>query len=282
MRMMREAHRNGAAEMPSRRCFTVFARRGFTVIELTAVIAIVAILVSLLCAALNQTKTKALRISCLENLKTLNLAWQMYSEDYEGQLPLNRSAAIIKDPRRFPEFSLSSNSWVSGNPKFDTSTAPIRAGTLFPYIRSVQPFRCALDDSRSERDPGMLRSRSYAMNAYLGGDEAMNPALNFNDLKRPSSTFVFIEEHERSRWESSFVVVPASKIVVGAGSNVSSWVSTPADRHEQGCNLTFADGHIEYWRWYSPKADHDTKMASTGGKHRDARDLNRLQAVVGQ
>ena len=269
--------------MPSRhRLALSVAHRGFTVIELTAVVAIVAILVSLLCAALNQTKTKALRISCLENLKTLNLAWQMYSEDYEGQLPLNRSAAIINDPRRFPEFSLSSNSWVAGNPKFDTTTANIRNGTLFPYIQSVQPFRCAMDDSRVERDPGTLRTRSYAMNAFLGGDPAMNPALTFNELKRPSSTFVFIEEHERSRWESSFVVVPVFKAGAGAGSSLASWVSTPADRHEQGCNLSFADGHIEYWRWYSPKLDHDTKMASSGGKHRDARDLNRLQAVVGQ
>jgi prepilin-type processing-associated H-X9-DG protein len=111
----------------------------------------------------------------------------------------------------------------------------------------------------------------------------MNPALLSSDLKRPSSTFVFIEEHERSRWQSSFVVVPAGKSLVGGGSSVTSWVSTPADRHEQGCNLSFADGHIEYWRWYSPKLEHDTKMASTvGGKHRDARDLGRLQAVVGQ
>ena len=283
MRMTREAHRNGAAEMPSRRRFmAAVTGRGFTVIELTAVVAIVAVLVSLLCAALNQTKTKALRISCLENLKTLNLAWQMYSEDYEGQLPLNRSAALINDPRRFPEFSLSSNSWVAGNPKFDTTTAGIRNGSLFPYIRSVQPFRCAMDDSRVEREPSVLRTRSYSMNAYLGGDPTVNAAINFNDLKRPSSTFVFIEEHERSRWDSSFVVVPAIK-PGGNGSSLASWLSTPADRHEQGCNLTFADGHIEYWRWYSPKLDHDTKMASsTGGKHRDARDLNRLQAVVGQ
>jgi prepilin-type processing-associated H-X9-DG protein len=23
----------------------------------------------------------------------------------------------------------------------------------------------------------------------------------------------------------------------------------PANRHNYGCNLTFADGHVEYWKW---------------------------------
>jgi prepilin-type processing-associated H-X9-DG protein len=26
----------------------------------------------------------------------------------------------------------------------------------------------------------------------------------------------------------------------------------PANRHTQGANLSFADGHVEYWRWQFP------------------------------
>jgi prepilin-type processing-associated H-X9-DG protein len=111
----------------------------------------------------------------------------------------------------------------------------------------------------------------------------MNPAMKYADLRRPSGTFVFIEEHPSSRWESSFVVVPTAKPGMGSGRGMTSWVSTPADRHNQGCNLTFADGHIEYWRWLSPKTGRDTMMSSSaGGRNRDARDLMRLQEVVGQ
>ena len=259
-----------------------FSLAGFTIIELTTVIATIAILVSLLCAALEQTKEKALRISCLDNLKQLTLAWQMYTEDSsEGKLPLNQTGgSALLDPR-FPRFSTSTESWVAGNPRTDTSSSNLRKGTLFPYVKSVATYRCGLDDSRVESHPDLLRVRSYSMNAYLGGDEAMNPALRFSELRRPSSTFVFIEEHEKSRWESSFVVVPAVK--PGMAPALSSWVSTPSDRHDQGCNLTFADGHIEYWRWYSPKVEQDTMMSSsTGHRNRDARDLSRLQAVVGQ
>jgi prepilin-type processing-associated H-X9-DG protein len=268
----------GAAILPNRRALV---SSGFTVIELTAVIAIITILTSLLCAALNQTKNKALRISCLDNLKQLNLAWQMYSEDFDGALPLNQTAGALLD-HRFPRFNTSTNSWVAGNPRTDLSTANIRRGTLFPYVKSVAPYRCAMDESRVESHPDVKRVRSYAMNAYLGGDAALNPALNFSELRRPSSTFVFVEEHENSRWESSFVVVPAVKPFPAGSTPLSSWVSTPSDRHDQGCNLAFADGSIAYWRWDAPKAQRDTMMSSGAGNHRDARDLSRLQSVVGQ
>jgi prepilin-type processing-associated H-X9-DG protein len=255
---------------------------GFTVIELTAVVATIAVLVSLLCGALNQTKNKALRISCLDNMKQLNLAWQMYSEDFEGALALNQTAPGPVH-HRIPLQNSSTNSWVAGNPRFDQTTANIVRGTLFPYVKSVAAYRCGMDYSTVEKHPDVLRTRSYSMNAYLGGDEAMNPAMRFAELRRPANTFVFIEEHERSRWDSSFVVMPTVKLGIAAGSGLPSWLSTPADRHDQGANMTFADGHIEYWRWFSPKLERDTMMSSGAGyRHRDARDLSRLQAVVGQ
>lgn len=271
------------AGLPGRRAmYELRAIRGFTLIELTAVVAIITVLVSLLTAALNQTKIKALRISCLDNMKQLNLAWQMYSEDFDGALPLNQTAAGPVH-HRIPLLNSSTNSWVAGNPRFDTTTDNIRRGSLFPYMKAVSPYRCGMDDSRVEGHPDLARTRSYSMNAFLGGDEEMNPALQFAELRRPSSTFVFIEEHESSRWASSFVVVSATKASFTPGSGLASWVSTPADRHEQGCNLTFADGRIEFWRWFSPKTERDTMMSSSAGhRQRDARDLSRLQAVVGQ
>jgi prepilin-type processing-associated H-X9-DG protein len=27
----------------------------------------------------------------------------------------------------------------------------------------------------------------------------------------------------------------------------------PSDRHGQGANLSFADGHVEHWKWVFPK-----------------------------
>ena len=158
--------------MPRR---VAFSQGGFTIIELTTVVATIAILVSLLCAALEQTKKKALRITCLDNLKQLTLAWQMYTEDSEGALPLNQTGGSARLDPRFPRFATSTESWVAGNPRTDMTTANIRKGTLFPYVKSVATYRCGLDDSTVESRPEILRVRSYSMNAYL-----VHPALLFS------------------------------------------------------------------------------------------------------
>ncbi len=66
---------------------------GFTLIELLVVIAIIAILAAMLLPSLSRAKLAAQASNCANNVKQLQMAWLMYSDDYTGMLVNNSSTA---------------------------------------------------------------------------------------------------------------------------------------------------------------------------------------------
>jgi len=236
------------------------SRLGFTLIELLVVIAIIAILASLLLPALSRSKHHALNVACLNNQKQLTLCWLMYSNDHDDRMPPNNSVYDINTGQPIPGLDLS-QTWCPGNTRLDTNTANIESGYLFSYNRSAAIYHCPADKSFVELRPGVTlpipRTRSYNMSQSINGIassvENVHPLWRipsyqrFSEIKDPVRIFVFIDVHEGGILDSLFGLPPLGSIWDGM------WFDLPANRHNQGCSLSFADGRGERWRWKHPK-----------------------------
>jgi prepilin-type N-terminal cleavage/methylation domain-containing protein/prepilin-type processing-associated H-X9-DG protein len=231
------------------------AAPAFTLLELLVVIAIIAILAALLLPSLSKAKIKGQGVACTANLKQLQLCWQLYLDDNVDRLPGN-TALNPGDLSNRGAWTADPVSWLQGNAWTDTTPTNLQRGVLYHYNQALGIYHCPADRS-TVQDQGIIpRNRSVSMSMYMNfRTERDNPGYELcwhrlGQIQRPgpSQAAVFIEEHEKSIQQSAFGINAPNRLTL-FNSSLWTWISFPATRHNNAGTLSFADGHVETWRW---------------------------------
>ena len=258
---------------------------GFTLVELLVVIAIIALLAALLQPVLSLVREKSREIVCLNNLKQLQTCAKLYSLDNDGFLLPNRYVYLI-DRTPAPGFS-EKMTWCPGLAPFDTTTRNIERGLLFRYNKSTDIYRCPSDKSRVRTQRGkilnILRTRSYNLSQSINSLPYSDNTVNLPSFAResdiddpaPAELLFFVGVHHESILDSHFGITPRGWRFA---EEPPRWWDLPAGRHSQGGNFSFADGHVERWRWARPKIF--TELGQPVKQDGEMADFERVQRGV--
>ena len=204
--------------------------RAFTLIELLVVIAIIAVLMAVLMPALQRAREQGKRAVCLNNTKTLVLAWIMYAEANNHRIPragATENLAIEDCWIRKPPGTLPIDATE------ETQLEALRAGVLFTYVQNVKVYRCPVAMRREMRTYSIV----HAMN---GSDLGQGGPVcrNMLEIKHPALRIVFIDDYGED-WDAAWAIHYSSP----------KWWNPIPMRHGKGTVASHADGHSEFHSW---------------------------------
>jgi prepilin-type N-terminal cleavage/methylation domain-containing protein/prepilin-type processing-associated H-X9-DG protein len=263
---------------------------GFTLVELLVVMAVIAIVAAIILPVLHKAHESAQNITCLNNERQLQICWHLYTVDNNDWLVPNNSVAFISQGTGPPTSDIQGVSWL---PDVDASTevnpSNIINGLLFPYNSQLGIYHCPSDMSMLETPDGQqlsqFRWRSYNMSQSVNGYPTWNWELSdfipmwdqLMQIRQPtlSATFVFIDEDSDSIADAEFGNPPENSPYF----EQDVWWDLPSSRHNRGGNLSFADGHVEHWRWAVPKVFYEYVQPVSAG---EMPDYERIQNAMNQ
>jgi prepilin-type N-terminal cleavage/methylation domain-containing protein/prepilin-type processing-associated H-X9-DG protein len=186
-------------------------RRGFTLVELLVVIAVIAVLAGLLFPVLAHARERARQMTCLSNLRQIGTAHLLYLDDWDGQLPYW---------------------WQAGPPRPEPFGAYVYwPERLQPYLQSQDVFR---DPSFSwwQPWPPEVKLADYALLTWGPGGSGTasdpfwcwpGPPLSLAQVRRP-----------------------AEAVQLTDGYTTTSMTGGVVGRHSGGANIGFLDGHAKW------------------------------------
>ncbi len=204
----------------------------FTLIELLVVIAIIAILAAILFPVFAKAREKARQTSCLNNTKQMGVSFIQYVQDYDERYPQSSSG-----------YESVSKKWWD---------------LIYPYIKNAQVYACP---SVSSSLPA--NGVTYNYNSKIGKYDGTG-GVAMADIVYPAQTVITTEDQPYSSKYLGSTGLGAWAMREWPSPDPYYWGEW-ALPHNDGCNLTLADGHA---KWYAmtgrnvPTADPTTALCT--------------------
>jgi len=231
--------------------------RGFTLVELLTVIAIISLLMAIILPVLSKAKEQARRTACMSNLHQIATALDLYKKDYKGfpiDLMEKDSGGNLVRPIPVGE------RWFGpvdpASPAGQVMPAKTRSGygiaTLFPnYVSDIKVFHCPdspvsdladpndvaqLDTSATPPDP----AKNYVCYNSYDGFDPLFAAVTGGDLNAAvnSSAYGSFLKYCRKPWDTNN---PAYKASPSLQKRMLFWKEPDADTVVTWCNLHRGD-----------------------------------------
>jgi prepilin-type N-terminal cleavage/methylation domain-containing protein/prepilin-type processing-associated H-X9-DG protein len=269
--------------------------RGYTLVELLIVIAIIVLLVAILLPALSVAREHAKRVKCMSNVRQLTAAWLTYANDNRGHFCSSEMQHVIPGQTSgFTDYALAGVttppnffwSWIGAG----AANQDIPRGVLWPYLKNLQVYYCP-------NDP-VLPDTVYAINGLLAGRVGVPRTLfTLGQLRHAERIFVFIEAGPDASDSGSGgnCAAPNDRVPTAVQVRPGASFATPfcpamtfgqlpGTYHSigaaNGTPVAFADGHVVFWEYTSPSGIADTQGSLATATSNSA-DVVQLEAWSG-
>jgi prepilin-type N-terminal cleavage/methylation domain-containing protein/prepilin-type processing-associated H-X9-DG protein len=216
-------------------------KKAFTLVELLVVIAIIALLMALLLPALERAREQGKRVMCLNNLRQMMLAWNVYADDNDDR--------IVNGNTSTGGHNKDGTCWVywPGRGALQQQRIQgIKDGLIFKYCPNFKLYKCPT----GVVDEVVTYAIVDSMNGYDAIPGAAGRIIKTRmEIRNPGGRAVFLDEGRLS---------PASWTI---WYDQERWWDQITARHGEGTNFSFADGRAEYWKWKDPRTIEIARMA---------------------